>query len=121
MGDELLCFVIDRNIKGLELVGEVMQYNNQLAIIFQTQSFSFGAILTFQGIHHNQRILFLCVTELFFLGFKVGKDDFLKQSDIFFIIGPMIWSDGNIKAAKEIILGYTTLSFITIDKLDRSK
>ena len=30
----------------------------------------------------------------------------------------MIWSGGNIKATREIILGYTTLSFITVDKLD---
>ena len=31
----------------------------------------------------------------------------------------MIWSEGNIKATRKIILGYTTLSFTAIDKLDR--
>ena len=119
MRDELFCFLIDRNIKGLELVGQVMRHNNQLAVIFQAQCFYFGVILTFEGIHHDQAVLLLWVTKLFFLGFKVGKDDFLEQSDTFFIIGPMIWSEGNIKATGEIILGYTTLNITTIDKLDR--
>ena len=94
MGDELLCFLIERNIKELELVGQVMRYNNQLAIIFQTQCFHFGVILTFEGIHHDQSVLLLWVTNLLFLGFKVGKDDFLEQSDTFLIIGPMIWTEG---------------------------
>ena len=31
----------------------------------------------------------------------------------------MFLSEGNIKATREIMLGYTTLSFTTIDKLDR--
>ena len=57
--------------------------------------------------------------QLFFLGFKVGKDDFLEQSDTFFIIGLMISSEGNIKATRGITLRYTTRSFTTIDKLDR--
>ena len=35
---------------------------------------------------------------------------FLEQSDTWFIIEPMIWSEGNIKATREIILGYTMLS-----------
>ena len=86
---------------------------------FQTQWFNFGFILTFEGIHHNQWVLLLWVTKLFFLGFKVRKDDFLEQSDTFFIIGPIIWSEGSIKATREIILGYTTLSFTTIDKVGR--
>ena len=84
---------------------------------FQTQWFNFGFILTFEGIHHNQWVLLLWVTKLFFLGFKVRKDDFLEQSDTFFIIGPIIWSEGSIKATREIILGYTTLSFTTVDKV----
>ena len=57
--------------------------------------------------------------QAFFLGFKVRKDNFLEQSDTFFIIGPMIWSESNIKATGETILGYTRLSFTTIDELDR--
>ena len=57
--------------------------------------------------------------QFFFLGFKVGKDNFLEQSDTFFIIGLMIWSEGNIKATRAIIVRYTTRSFTTIDKLDR--
>ena len=81
--------------------------------------FNFGVILTFEGIYHDQQVLLLWVTKLLFIGFKVGKDDFLKQSETYFIIGAMIWSLGNIKATREIILGYTTLGFTTIDKLDR--
>ena len=62
-------------------------------------------MLTFQGIHHDQWVLLIWVAKLFFLGFKVGKDDFLEQFEKFFIIGSMIWSKGNIKATKKIILG----------------
>ena len=40
MGDELLYFLIDRTIKGLELVSQDVRYNDQLAIIFQTQCFN---------------------------------------------------------------------------------
>ena len=53
------------------------------------------------------------VTTLFFFGFKVGKDNFLQQFDTFSITGPMIRSEGNIKATREIILEFTTLSFTT--------
>ena len=119
MGDELLYFLIDRNTKRLELAAQIMWYNNQLAIIFQMQYFNFDVILTFEGTHHHLWVLFLWVTNLFFLGFKVEKDGFLKQSDTFFITGPMIWTEDNIKATRNIILGYITLSFTIIDKLDR--
>ena len=43
----------------------------------------------------------------------------LTQSDTFFTIGPMVWSECNIKATTEVIRGYTRLSFATINKLDR--
>ena len=52
--------------------------NSQL---FSNIMFNFGDILTFEGIHHDQQVLLLWVTKLLFVGFKVGKDDFLKQSD----------------------------------------
>ena len=119
MGGELLYFLIDRNTKMLEIVAQIIRYNSQLAIIFQMQYLNFDVILTFEGTDHHLWVLLLWVTKLFLLGFEVEKEDFLKQSDTFFIIGPIIWSEGNIKATREIILGYTTLSFTIIDKLDR--
>ena len=55
MGEELLCFLTDRNINlELELVGQVMRYNNQLAITFRTQCFNFGVVFTFEGVYHDQ-------------------------------------------------------------------
>ena len=53
MGDELLYFLIDRNTKMLEIVAQIMRYNNQLAIIFQMQYFNFNVILTFEGTDHH--------------------------------------------------------------------
>ena len=109
MGDELPYFLIDRNTKMLEIVAQIMRYNNQLAIIFQMQYFNFNVILAFEDTDHHLWVLLLWVTKLFFLGFKVEKDDFLKQSDTFFIIGPIIWSEGNIKATRKSYLGIQRL------------
>ena len=51
--DDLLSFLFDCNVKGMELTGQVIGNNYQLTLIFWRQFFYLSIILTFEGIHYD--------------------------------------------------------------------
>ena len=51
MEDKRLFWLVDCNVKGLELIGQVMGYSYQLTLILLTQFFYLNVILALEGIH----------------------------------------------------------------------